>query len=149
MGTLSNPRHEAFCLEYMKDRNGTAAYKRVGYKSKNDGAARSNASRLLTNDNVGVPLRIAELEVEYAAKIGFEIEDALNKYLSIINAKPAELTALVRGACRYCHGINHDYQWRTDREFIEGTKKHLCSPNASMVHAVEPTDDGGYPRAPH
>jgi phage terminase small subunit len=78
MGKLTNARHEAFCLEYMKDRNGSAAYKRAGYKPKNDDVAKANASRLLTNANVGVPQRIAELEAEYATKIGFEIEDALN-----------------------------------------------------------------------
>jgi hypothetical protein len=133
-----------FCLEYMKDRNGSAAYKRAGYKPKNDDVAKANASRLLTNANVGVPQRIAELEAEYATKIGFEIEDTLNKYLSIVNADPAELTALFRGACRYCHGINHNYHWRTAREYAEGIRKHLCAPDAVKVHALKPSDDGGY-----
>ena len=121
MDKLSNSRHEAFCLEYMKDHNGTAAYKRTGYKPKNNDIAKANASRLLINDNVGVPQRIAKLEAEYATKVGFEIEDVLNKYLSILNVEPAELTALVRGACRYCHGFNHDY-W-----YCPNFRDHLCS----------------------
>ena len=144
MGKLTNARHEAFCLEYMTDRNGSAAYNRAGYKPKNDDVAKANASRLLTNANVGVPQRIAELEAEYATKIGFEIEDALNTYLSILNADPAELTALVRGACRYCHGINHDYHWRSAREYAEGIRKHLCALDAAKVHALKPSNDGGY-----
>jgi phage terminase small subunit len=144
MGALSNNRQEAFCLEYMKDRNGSAAYKRAGYKPKNDDVAKANASRLLTNANVGVSQRIAELEAEYAAKVGAEIEDTLNKYLSILNADPAELTALVRGACRYCHGINHDYHWRTAREYVEAVRKYDSSGQVAQIMMLEPSNLGGY-----
>ena len=144
MGTESNTRHEAFCLEYMKDRNGTAAYKRAGYKPKNNDVAKVNASRLLTNANVGVPQRIAELEAEYATKIGFEIEDVLNKYLSVIGANPADLVSIVHEPCRYCHGTSHAYQWRTSREYAEAIREHLCAPNTSKPHTTKPTDDGGY-----
>jgi hypothetical protein len=41
MGALRNPSHEAFCLEYMKDHNATAAYKRAGYSPKSDKVASS------------------------------------------------------------------------------------------------------------
>jgi len=108
MGPLASKRHEAFCLEYMKDQNGSAAYKRAEYKPKNDDVAKANASRLLTNANVGVPQRIAELEAKYAAKVGFEIEDVLNR------AHLADLVSLMHGPCRYCHGTNHAISMEND-----------------------------------
>ena len=45
-------KHQIFADEYLKDLNGTRAYK-VAYPSvKKDETARANASRLLTNANV-------------------------------------------------------------------------------------------------
>jgi phage terminase small subunit len=138
MGPLASKRHEAFCLEYMKDQNGSAAYKRAEYKPKNDDVAKANASRLLTNANVGVLQRIAELEAKYAAKVGFEIEDVLNR------AHLADLVSLMHGPCRYHHGTNHACQWRTAHEYAEAIREHLCVPDNSKPYTMKPTDDGGY-----
>lgn len=41
-----------FCMEYLKDRNGSRAYKVAYPKVTKDETARVNASRLLTNANV-------------------------------------------------------------------------------------------------
>ena len=70
---------------------------------------------MLINDKVGVPQRIAELQAEYAAKIGFAIEDMLNKYLSVMRVHPADLVTLVLNPSRNCHVTSHAYQWRTAR----------------------------------
>jgi phage terminase small subunit len=143
-GPLSNSKHEAFCLEWMKDRAGGAAYKRAGYTPKNDAVAAAAASRLLINVNSGVPQRIAELEAKYAAKVGFDTEDALNKYLAVINADPAHLTSLVRAACRYCQGINHGYQWRTEREYQDAVRAFDTAPPKVQMGSRQPIDEGGY-----
>lgn len=143
-GALPNNRHEVFCLEYMKDRAGGAAYRRAGYNTKSNDVAAAAASRLLINVKSGVPQRIAELEAEYATKIGFEIEDALNKYLSILNADPAAITSLMRGACRYCQGANHDFQWRTPREYADAVRRYEKLPPSAQACELEPIDIGGY-----
>lgn len=57
MPKLDNPNHERFCLEYVKDGNGTQAAIRAGYSAN---AARQQSSRLLTN--VAIQRRIAELQ---------------------------------------------------------------------------------------
>lgn len=44
-------KQAAFCREYLRDFNATAAYKRAGYTAS-ESAARVNASRLLSNANV-------------------------------------------------------------------------------------------------
>jgi phage terminase small subunit len=45
-------QQKAFCDYYIETLNATESYKKAGYKVKTDGAARVNASRLLTNANV-------------------------------------------------------------------------------------------------
>lgn len=45
-----NEKQKLFCLEYLKDFNGSRAYKTVYWGS--DNVAKVNASRLLTNANV-------------------------------------------------------------------------------------------------
>lgn len=53
------PKQELFCQEYLKDLNGTQAYKRAGYKVKNDKVAQTQSSRLLSN--VMISSRVKEL----------------------------------------------------------------------------------------
>lgn len=57
MAALSNPNHERFCLEYVKDTNATQAAIRAGYSVN---AARQQGSRLLAN--VAIQRRVAELQ---------------------------------------------------------------------------------------
>lgn len=59
MPELNNKRHEAFCHEYLKDLNATAAYKRVYGEKKNPKTAEVNATKLLGNAKVKV--RVKEL----------------------------------------------------------------------------------------
>ena len=56
MADSLSPKHKAFCLEYIKDLNGTQAAIRAGY-SKN--CARGTASTLLTYPNIKA--KISEL----------------------------------------------------------------------------------------
>lgn len=59
------PMQERFCLEYVKDLNGTQAATRAGYSAK---TANEQASRLLANVNIAA--RIAELQQTVADKAG-------------------------------------------------------------------------------
>jgi phage terminase small subunit len=56
-----------FCREYARSLNATESYKRAGYKWTTDGAARSNAARLIANDNIraylGEVLNLSEISV--------------------------------------------------------------------------------------
>lgn len=52
MSDKLKPKHEQFCLEYLKNgNNGTQAYKAV-YGTKKDNTARINATKLLTKANI-------------------------------------------------------------------------------------------------
>lgn len=139
MAKLKNPKHEAFCLEYVKDRNATAAYIRAGYSAK---TANQNVHAFMLKH--GIPARIAELTDKIAAKAEFQAEDVLRRWVAIATADRNELTAIEVGACRWCHGADHEYQWRTEREFRAAVSAWSDLPDMKRVKTPMPTDDGGY-----
>lgn len=57
-------KQKRFCDYYIETGNATESYKRAGYKVRTDGAARSNASRLLTKANIKfyIDKRLEEIE---------------------------------------------------------------------------------------
>ena len=65
-------RHEAFCEEYVKDRNATQAAIRAGYSPK---TAYSQGHRLLKNAEVAA--RISELQAEAAARNERDVDGIL------------------------------------------------------------------------
>lgn len=69
---LLNAKQEKFCLEYAKCANATDAYKKAGYKAKND-AIRTNAARLLSNDRIQARLR--EITSEIRSKKIMEVAE--------------------------------------------------------------------------
>jgi phage terminase small subunit len=85
---LDNPRWEKFCQAYAVDGNATSAYKKAGYKVKDDETAGSAARRLL--QNVAVRNRIAELTAE--AK-----EQALQSSIADIVEIRQRITQIMRG----------------------------------------------------
>ena len=66
---LENNKHEAFCLEYVKDFNARNAAIRAGYSEK---SAQQQGCRLLTFAKVGE--RIKELQGTYKEDVQAEIE---------------------------------------------------------------------------
>jgi len=85
---LENARWERFCQLYACDGNASAAYKKAGYKVKDDETAGSAARRLL--QNVAVRNRIAELTAE--AK-----EQALQSSIADIVEIRQRITQIMRG----------------------------------------------------
>jgi phage terminase small subunit len=69
------PRQKAFCEEYIKDFNASAAYKRSGYAVKNDRVAQTNACRLLVNAHI--EKYIAHLSKQRQQRVEIEADRAL------------------------------------------------------------------------
>lgn len=65
--------------------------------------------------------RIAEVEAETAAEVkekyGARVEDVISLWWKIATADVRELSRVERIACRYCHGLDHEYQWVDEKEF--------------------------------
>lgn len=86
MKTTLNSKQQAFCREYILDRNGKQAAIRAGYSPK---TAENQASRLLSNDKVKEYVR--ELEAPIIAKNGVERDDVLTHlcYLTTLDITDA------------------------------------------------------------
>ena len=108
---LKNKRHERFCREYVKDHNGSAAYKRAGYKSKRD-ATRINAARLITNDNI--KMRIIELEQKVIQKIEVETDEIYLGYRKLMEISGQTYNKTIGGKKRKVMLDNKNYKSTLD-----------------------------------
>lgn len=83
------PQQELFCQEYIVDYNGTKAARRAGYAEK---TAKTQASRLLTNDNILA--RVRAIQIERLEKLAVTQESVVLKLLEIydrcMQAKPVK-----------------------------------------------------------
>jgi phage terminase small subunit len=73
-------KHEIFCLEYMKDMNGTQAAIRAGYSKK---TARVSASRLLSNP--AIASRVRELKQQKKESVVVETDFILEGLIELAN----------------------------------------------------------------
>lgn len=79
------PKQKAFCDEYLKDLNGTRAYKEIYKSAKKDITARTNASKLLTNTNVKAYIaeRMKEIQNEKTA----DLEEVIRFFSSVMRGE--------------------------------------------------------------
>lgn len=76
-------KQEKFCIEYAKSGNARQAYKKAGYKCKNDASVDASASQLLRNPKVKE--RLAELT-----------EEVKNNAIADIKEMQETLTKIIR-----------------------------------------------------
>jgi phage terminase small subunit len=76
-----NAREERFALEYLRDRNGAAAYRRAGYAPRDADIAAAAASRLLRD--VRVAARGEELENERTSRTQVEGDRVIQELAKI------------------------------------------------------------------
>ncbi|EPJ5334036.1 terminase small subunit [Enterobacter cloacae] len=122
-----------FVAEYLKDNNATRAAIRAGYSKK---TAREQSSRLLSN--VKVARAIARQQKASIARTLGSADEVLEQMWQLATFDANQLSQYRRGACRYCWGFGHQYQWRDAVEFEE---KRL---EAVERDRREPEDSGGY-----
>ncbi|MFP2384464.1 IS66 family insertion sequence element accessory protein TnpA [Enterobacter ludwigii] len=119
-----------FVAEYQKDNNATAAAARAGYSDPNYGR------QLITNPNVAQA--IAQQQKASIARTLGSADEVLEQMWQLATFDANQLSQYRRGACRYCWGFGHHYQWRDAVEFEE---KRL---EAVERDRREPDDSGGY-----
>lgn len=139
---LENEKRELFCHEYLTDLNAKQAAIRAGYSPK---TAEMQGSRLLSYAEVKA--RVAFLASERQERLRISADDLLIRAETILKADARELTEHRIGACRYCWGIDHEYQWTTPREFRRAltlaTAKLPKKPTPAQRNSL-PTDEGGF-----
>ncbi|HHJ4543070.1 TPA: terminase small subunit [Citrobacter freundii] len=125
-----SPKVKRFIAEYLKDQNATAAAERAGYSDPNYGR------QLLTNPNVAQA--IAQQQKASIERTLGSADEVLAQMWQLATFDANQLSQYRRGACRYCWGFGHHYQWRDMVEFEEQRLKAL------ERKGKEPVDVGGY-----
>lgn len=126
------PKVKRFIAEYLKDQNATAAAERAGYSGPNYGR------QLIANPNVAQA--IAQQQKASIARTLADADEVLTQMWQLATFDANQLSQYRRGACRYCWGFGHHYQWRDAVEFDEETAKVEGREGARL-----PEDTGGYP----
>lgn len=130
-----SPKQQLFVTEYLIDMNAAGAARRAGYSGK---SAEDIGRQLLRKTPVAEA--IAEARNRVAEKLEISHEQIVARLWSIATANPNELVAHRIGACRYCHGVEHEFQWKTAREFDAACQAASEKDEAGR----QPTDHGGY-----
>lgn len=144
---LSDQRR-AFVLAYLETLNGAESARRAGYKQPD-----RQAHRLLRNDRIAAAITHGRTRIERAAML--DAEGVARMWADIATADPSELISNHIGPCRYCYGVDHAFQWTTEREFRDAYASAVYDlyidndqRKAAMSGAIEdprlPTDQGGY-----
>lgn len=98
------------------------------------------AHELMTN--VKVAARVAELRETAKTATGWDVRKVLEKLTDIVVADPAELCRPRRGACRVCHGVDHEFQWIDEREWmravVEAGKADRAPPDSAGGFGYDP-----------
>ncbi|WP_329795293.1 terminase small subunit [Enterobacter mori] len=123
-----------FVAEYLKDNNATQSAIRAGYSKK---TAQEQSSRLLSN--VMVAQAIAQQQKASIVRTLGNADEVLVQMWQLATFDANQLSQYRRGACRYCWGFGHHYQWRDAVEFDEETAKVEGREGARL-----PQDTGGY-----
>ena len=122
-----------FVAEYLKDNNATQAAIRAGYSKK---TANEQGARLLAK--VSIAQAIAQQQKASIARTLGSADEVLEQMWQLATFDANQLSQYRRGACRYCWGFGHHYQWRDMVEFEEQRLKAL------ERKGKEPVDVGGY-----
>ncbi|MDA4663908.1 terminase small subunit [Enterobacter hormaechei] len=122
-----------FVAEYLKDGNATQAAIRAGYSKK---SAEQIGYQLLQKTSVAQA--IAQQQKASIARTLGGADEVLAQMWQLATFDANQLTQYRRGACRYCWGFGHQYQWR---DMVEFEEKRL---EATERDKREPVDVGGY-----
>jgi len=124
-----------FVCEYLVDLNATQAAIRAGYSEQRAG---QKGWILLHTPEIAAAIEAAM--AERAARVRISADMVVERWWRIATADPNDLVQLRRSCCRYCHGVDHLYQWIDAGEFEEA----VAASSKAKTRAAGPKDAGGY-----
>ena len=133
------PKQARFVEEYIVDLNATQAAIRSGYSE--------NTAAEIGYENLSKPHiadAIAEQMAARSERTQISADDVLQRWADLVMADPNELTSIIVGSCRFCHGTDHQYQWRDEAEFEEAQEAHFDLQDKERVKRVAPVIGGGF-----
>jgi phage terminase small subunit len=132
------PKQEMFVKEYLVDLNATQAAIRAGYNKK---TAKEIGAENLTKPNIKAEIDKAILKRSERTEI--KADDVLRHWHDIATADPNELIHVRRICCRHCHGTDHQFQWRDEKEYQEAVQRAVDAAKKDEEPRI-PSDAGGY-----
>lgn len=140
MSDSLTPKQQRFVEEYLVDLNATQAAIRAGYSEK---TAYSIGQENLNKPEIASAIEAAQKKLSERTEITQDM--VLRRWWEIANADPNELIQYRRVCCRYCHGIDHGYQWKNAEEFQDAwARASAAATREDATSAPLPTDEGGY-----
>lgn len=145
-GQTFRVRCENFAGHFVGMRNPAAAY-RVAFvpdKSMALSVMNTEAQRLLREPKMRK--RIQDLIDAAAASTAMSIRAIVVDVHDVATADPNELVSHVIDCCRWCHGIEYGFQWKTEREYAaacdQAMRQASSKPDAPSVEM--PSCVGGF-----
>lgn len=145
-------KQEKFCQAYIATGNYVEAVRQAYDCSRcSTITVQSHAGKLKANTLIAA--RIAELKGKIVEASHIDGVAILKHLAEIAMADPNELVTHRRVNCRFCHGIEHKYQWKHRGEFHYALEEwqeakeafdENRSVNKGRFKKPEPTEDGGY-----
>lgn len=132
-------KQQLFVKEYLVDLNATQAAIRAGYKEK---TSRAIGAENLTKPNIQAA--IEEAQNKRAERTEITADMVLQRWWDIATADPGELMQLRRLNCRYCHGFDHEYQWKDEAEYQRAVQAEMLQAQQEDRQPNEISDSGGF-----
>ena len=141
-------KQRIFVLAYLEELNATDAARRAGYAHPN-----TQGPRLLVNVGISAAIEFGLQRLE--DKLMIRAEDVRRYWWMIATADARDLVAVVKKCCRHCYGLNHEYQWRTEREYRDARNAAIlkrfrkarqmdCTDFDQFEHPSLPNSAGGF-----
>ena len=137
------PKKERFARRYFEIGNGCAAYREVfSARHAKRSTVKNQAFQLLRVP--AVKARIRELQAAAAQDAVFNVRERMLALHEIANADASEISRVVTGACRHCHGKAGGFQWIDQDELNEAIEKAQLRIEAGAKRVHIPTERGGF-----
>ncbi len=141
-------KQRVFVLAYLEELNATDAARRAGYAHPN-----TQGPRLLVNVGISAAIDFGLQRLEDTLMI--RAEDVRRHWWMIATADARDLVAIIKTCCRYCYGLKHEYQWRTEREYRDARNAAVlkrfrkarqmdCTDFDQFDHPSLPSSAGGF-----
>lgn len=132
-------KQESFCLSYVQENNLLLAYRLTHDTSGMTTKTIYEASSRLKAE-VKIAARIKQLRDIAAMEAITTVVELMRTWHDIAIADPNEIISRVAWNCRFCHGVDHHYQWINDAEY------YAACAVAALAEPPKPLPDvhGGY-----
>lgn len=147
------PKQLKFTRHLFEGKTQGAAYK-LSYDAQDmtDASINAEARKIADNHLVREKLEEMQRDAEYVAELS--VAWVLKQYMMIATADPSELIEVRRVCCRYCYGVDFNYQWIDADEWaraIADTMDRNAAREKTNARATEPrpleplpTSEGGF-----